>query len=176
MFFFDLRILVTPLVSTNSCFGNQGLIHVLAKGRQSLLLLLIYPPCYSYSQVELDTTRYKYLTLDIYNLIVVLINFPKGHSEKIHCVIIRNCMSNTVGILKEGEGTVYLSRAHGLNPGFLEVDGSLLLVVLAWCVMFLFCLSLFCVLCLMLPVSLEFPFFIAVRCMFRFIGDGGGPL
>jgi hypothetical protein len=66
-----------------------------------------------------------------------------------------------VGILKEGEGTVYLSRAHGLNPGFLEVEGSMLLVVLALCVMFLFCLSLFCVLCLMLPVSLDFPFFIA---------------
>jgi hypothetical protein len=37
-------------------------------------------------------------------------------------------MSNTVGILKEGEGTVYLSRAHGLNPGFLEVEGSMLLL------------------------------------------------
>jgi hypothetical protein len=42
--------------------------------------VLNIPLIYSYSQVELDTTRYKYLTLDIYNLIVVLINFPKGQT------------------------------------------------------------------------------------------------
>jgi hypothetical protein len=40
-------------------------------------------------------------------------------------------MSNRVGDIEEGEGTYYLSRAHGLIPGFLEVEGSMLLVALA---------------------------------------------
>ena len=70
---------------------------------------------------------------------------------------------NTMGVTS-GSRTAYTFGVHprGLvRFVLLEVEGSMLLVVLTLCVMFLFCLSSFCILCLMLPVSLEFPFFIA---------------
>jgi hypothetical protein len=104
-----------------------------------------FPPCYSYSQVELDTTRYKYLTLDIYNLIVVLpvlINFPKGHSEKIHGVII---MTDRI---KADERRKNCLPFRSSPPGFSEVRVTRSLVV---CIYFVdrFCPFSFghCVVC-----------------------------
>jgi hypothetical protein len=69
-------------------------------------------------------------------------------------------MSKTVSVLYE-TGTDYLSRAHM----FISISVCMVSVYLAHLFMFpllcfLFCLSSFCVLCPMLPVSLDYPFLV----------------
>ena len=42
----------------------------------------------------------------------------------------------------------------------------MLFIVVVFCVVFWVCLSLFCALCSMLPVSLDCPLFVASSCVF----------